>query len=134
MDFLNRNQSLPSGGEGLRIISFCPLCNSHTNPLAARVLDQNAEAHLLYINCPRCGSSIVALVVTGGMGLNSVGLITDLTAEDVLRFRGVGRVTHDEVLELFAASEGGYDAVAIFRAARSSGQSSFLDLERLQGN
>lgn len=88
---------LPS--ESLRLISCCPVCNSHYNPMAAQVLEENEEAHLIHIECRKCGSSIVALVLTGGMGISSVGLITDLTSQDVLRFKHGDEISSDDVLD-----------------------------------
>jgi hypothetical protein len=64
------------------------------------VLEERDDAHLVHIQCATCGSSIVALILSSSVGLTSVGLITDLTGDDVLHFKDVGRVTSDEVIEL----------------------------------
>jgi len=90
-------------GEGLRLISYCPLCEASYNPLRARVLEERDDAHLVHIQCASCGSSIVALVLSSGLGLTSVGLVTDLTSDDVLHFKDVGRVTADDVLSVHQA-------------------------------
>lgn len=68
------------------------------------MLDERDEAHLVHIQCARCGSSIVALIMSSGIGITSVGLVTDLTGDDVLRFKDEASLTADEVLtvhELF---------------------------------
>ena len=87
-------------GEGLRLISYCPLCETSYNPLRARVLEERDDAHLVHIQCSNCGSSIVALILSSNVGITSVGLVTDLTGDDVLHFKDVGRVTADEVLAI----------------------------------
>ncbi len=87
-------------GDGLRLISYCPLCERSYNPLKARVLEERDDAHLVHMQCAACGSSIVALILSSSVGLTSVGLITDLTGDDVLHFKDVGQVSADEVLEL----------------------------------
>ena len=86
--------------EGLRFISYCPLCEASYNPLRARVLEERDDAHLVHIQCARCGSSIVALIMNSGLGLTSVGLVTDLTGDDVLRFKDEISLTGDDVLDV----------------------------------
>lgn len=89
--------------EGLKLISYCPLCNMQYNPLSAKILDERDDAHLVHVECRKCGSLIVALVLTGGIGISSVGLVTDLTSDDVLKFKDVEDVQLDDVIELHAA-------------------------------
>ncbi len=97
-----RKSSYLSGGN-LRVISYCPLCEAAYNPLRARVLDEHDDAHLLHIQCARCGSSIVALLMSSLVGITSVSLITDLTGDDVLKFKDAGSVTSDDVLACHVA-------------------------------
>lgn len=87
-------------GDALRLISYCPLCESSYNPLRARVLEEKDDAHLLHIQCGSCGSSVVALLFTSGAGPTSIGLVTDLTSEDVLRFKDQPMVKTDEVISM----------------------------------
>jgi hypothetical protein len=87
--------------EHLRLISYCPLCNTHYNPGEANILEEKDGTHLIHIECRRCKSSIVAVVITGGIGVSSVGLITDLTAEDVRKFKNKGSVSEDDVIEAY---------------------------------
>lgn len=88
-------------GDGLRLISYCPLCEASYNPLRARVLDERDEAHLVHIQCSQCGSSIVALIMSSALGITSVGLVTDLTGDDVLRFKDESPLDADEVLQVY---------------------------------
>lgn len=85
--------------ESLRLVSFCPICNTHYNPLTAQILEEREDAHLVHAVCRKCGSSIVALVLTGGLGISSVGLVTDLNGQEVLKFRNVGAIQPDDVIE-----------------------------------
>lgn len=87
-------------GDALRLISYCPLCESSYNPLRAKVLEEREDAHLLHIQCSSCGSSVVALLFTSNSGPTSIGLVTDLTSDEVLRFKDQARVSTDEVLTL----------------------------------
>lgn len=85
--------------EGLRLISYCPLCEASYNPLRARVLEERDEAHLVHIQCASCGSSIVALILSSSLGITSVGLVTDLTGDDVMRFKDESRLTADDMID-----------------------------------
>jgi hypothetical protein len=66
--------------------------------MEAQVIGENEETHLLHIRCRKCSNSILALVLVNNVGVSSVGLVTDLTFEDVLRFRGSQRISTDDVL------------------------------------
>ncbi|MFA4819085.1 MAG: hypothetical protein WC621_04545 [Patescibacteria group bacterium] len=83
----------------LRLISFCPLCETPGKPVNARILEERPAGDLIHIQCSNCHSSILALVVNSPLGVTSIGLITDLTSDDVLRFKDKGGVTADEVLQ-----------------------------------
>jgi len=77
--------------ESLRVVStHCPVCNSR----------YKNDAHLVHITCQQCRSAILAVVLVNGTGISSIGLVTDLTSEDVLKFRDAGALTHDDVIDL----------------------------------
>lgn len=87
--------------DGLRMISYCPLCETAYNPMEARILDEKEDGHLLHIRCKKCWNSILALVLVSNVGVSSVGLVTDLVFEDVQKFRvQSAEVTVDDVLEI----------------------------------
>ncbi|MBI5135686.1 hypothetical protein HZA86_05670 [Candidatus Uhrbacteria bacterium] len=86
--------------DSLRLISYCPLCETHYNPMEAKILETREDAHLIHVQCRRCRSSIIVLVMNQHGGVASVGMVTDLSAEDVLRFKGSTTVTCDDVLNL----------------------------------
>lgn len=97
------NDIFPPGGgqfpgEGLKIISRCPVCHYQYNPVEAKVLDENDGAHLIYVKCKRCQSAVLALVMTNNMGITSVGLITDLDSYEVMKFADLSAVNEDDVL------------------------------------
>jgi hypothetical protein len=102
---------LPAGSyhfspEGLRLISKCPLCAEQYQPFQASIVEEKAEAQLVHIQCRRCESSIVALLVNGQLGLTSVGLITDLTSSDVERFKDASPITEADIFQAFEEFNG----------------------------
>ena len=97
----NANGYNPSPLDNLKLISYCPLCNTHYNPSEAKILEQKEGAHLIHVECGNCRSSIVAVVITGGIGISSVGLVTDLNSEDVMRFKNEDYLNEDDVLKAY---------------------------------
>lgn len=90
-------------GENLKLVSVCPLCNAEKESIKTQVVDENEEAHLLHMQCDKCGSAVVAVVVHVSNGLNSVGMLTDLTFADVSKFRSSAPIEIDDTLEFFEA-------------------------------
>ncbi len=84
--------------DGLRIISYCPLCNAHFSPFDANVVEEEGDSHLIHIICRRCSSSILMLVLTGELGVSTVGLVTDLSADEIFRLKDDESVRVDDVL------------------------------------
>lgn len=87
--------------EGLKLLSHCPVCQHRYNPFTAHVVEERDGAQLVHVTCNQCSSSIVALVLSGGFGVSSVGFITDLSSDDVLRLKHSETVTSDDVLTLY---------------------------------
>jgi hypothetical protein len=93
------NQSSPYFDEGVKLISYCPLCETSYNPREARVLGEKEDSHLLHIQCGRCSNAIIALVLISSVGVSSVGLVTDLAYDEVNRFKEAKPVSTDDVIE-----------------------------------
>jgi hypothetical protein len=84
--------------EGLKLVSYCPVCETRYNPMEARLLGQQEETQLLHVQCRKCHNSILALVQVNQIGASSVGLLTDLSFEDVVGFRSASTVSLDDVI------------------------------------
>lgn len=85
--------------EGIKLISFCPLCQAKEEKMEVSVLEKTEAGRLIHLKCRHCRASILALIMISPSGLNSVGMITDLSAEEVVKFKETDRVGADEVLE-----------------------------------
>ena len=86
--------------DDLKVMTNCPLCGYYYNPVKAQILEENEEAHLIHITCNKCKASVVAVVLDTAMGLSSIGLVTDLDPEDVLKFKNMPVLSADEVLDI----------------------------------
>ena len=94
------NSSEDLASEGIKLISQCPFCQMKYQPSLTKILEERRGAHLVHLECFNCGSSIVALIISGGLGVSSIGLLTDLTSEDVIRFKNSASVSLDNVIEI----------------------------------
>jgi hypothetical protein len=90
--------------EGFRLMAHCPLCQTRYQPNLAKVIAEKEDAYLLHVPCAKCHSAVVALIVTNMFGVNSVGVLTDLTSEEVLPAQHQ-LVDADDVLELYQAAK-----------------------------
>lgn len=89
--------------EHLRVISSCPICSARYHAAELRVLDERRDAQLIHIRCRKCQSSVLAVVLANQLGISSVGLVTDLTEDDVRRFRNQPVISEDDVLDVQVA-------------------------------
>ncbi len=89
-------------GRDLQILTACPLCHAKYNPLKTEIMAEREDAHLLYLVCRQCGSAVVAVVTTGGAGLNSWGMVTDLTSQELASITADRAILDDDLLDLHA--------------------------------
>ena len=86
--------------DGREVLSFCPACKNAANPLDAHILGEKNDARLVHLACQKCARTILALVTVSNAGVSSVSLLTDLTFEDVIRFKESEAITTDHVIAL----------------------------------
>ncbi len=107
------DQLSPYGSGGVRLISYCPLCHTQYRIHEATVLEEHEDTHLMHVVCRRCSSSILILMLTGELGVSSVGLVTDLTGDDVIQLKSQERLTADDVLEIHVLLQESPDALLV---------------------
>lgn len=86
--------------QGLRLVSFCPVCEIRSKSMRANTLASQGDTKLMHIQCHKCQNTFLALVSVNQVGASSVGLLTDLTHEDVLRFRAHQDVSVNDVIAI----------------------------------
>lgn len=98
-----------AGGESgsLRWASACPLCSAEYSPEEARIVSEKDGAFLVHTNCKKCGSSVVANLVANHTGVSSVGLVTDLTYEDLCKFKAKDSISTDDLLGAYQLFQSG---------------------------
>ena len=85
--------------EALKFINRCPICSSLYDTKSARLFSRNESATLVHLTCSKCASYFVAMVLLMGQGVSSVGMVTDLSFEDVKRLYNIQPFTTDEIID-----------------------------------
>ena len=91
-------QLFNSFNEGFKVVSYCPVCNTRHNPVEAKILADKADAHLIHIQCRNCQTAVLAVVSVSNLGISSVGLVTDLSFADAVKFKDKLSVNCDDVI------------------------------------
>jgi hypothetical protein len=85
---------------GPKIISHCPLCHAVYQASEIRLLGEKGPARLFHCTCAACGHAVMAIVLEANGAVSSVGLVTDMEAQDALRFRQALSVSTDDCLAI----------------------------------
>lgn len=93
--------------DGLRLVSYCPVCDTQSNAMQAQTLGTERDTHLLHIQCRKCHNAFIALVLVNQTGASSIGLLTDLTYEDVLKFQANKNVNINDVIQIHECLQSG---------------------------
>ncbi len=86
--------------ERLKLASYCPLCGSPSVHMNLRPLGAFGDTHLLHATCGRCAAQVLTLTLVSSTASGAVGLVTDLSADDVLRASVLPVVDTDDVLRV----------------------------------
>ncbi len=89
--------------DSLRLVSYCPLCEARYAQGNARLLAEEGDTRLIHVTCKKCGGATLSLVLENPSGASSVGMVTDLTHEDVMRLHRGRRVSTDDVIDVHKA-------------------------------
>jgi transcription elongation factor Elf1 len=89
--------------ESLKVIATCPVCQNKYESQAVKIVEQQADAYVLHINCSKCNSSVLAYAVQTPMGVTTIGLLTDLQSVEVKRFLRQAAISEDDVLRIYEA-------------------------------
>lgn len=83
-----------------KLVSVCPICQAAPHQLSTSVIFASNQAEYVHINCASCQGSIVALLFSTGPLISSIGLITDLTQKDAVKFKNSPVISEDDVIVL----------------------------------
>jgi len=96
------NKKQPSTWQdALKLVGRCPICNAEYAMGSAKLFAKKDSASLVHVNCTKCQSAVMFMIMIMGQGLSSVGMITDLSFEDAKRLYGSEEITLDEALAAY---------------------------------
>lgn len=99
IESLNQNNTnKQDGDETLGFIQDCPVCDRQFEMDGVEIIKKRDNASLVHITCQKCLSSVLAVVLMTKVGTSSIGILTDLEPEDVLKQQQT--IGHDHVLDL----------------------------------
>jgi len=82
------------------------MCGMGYEPAYIGVLQQQGSVTVVHAECPRCQSAAILAVLAGMLGIvTTMGMLTDMTREDVERFKDAKVISSDDVLRLHAVFE-----------------------------
>ena len=103
---MDRKKQDAAAPEPLRAARYCPFCSARAESVTVRPLGGEGETRLVHVSCRRCRAASLALVLSRGEEERSVGIVTDLSHEDVRRVCRARRVSVDDVIEAHGLFEG----------------------------
>ena len=86
--------------DNFRVISACPVCSTKYHSAEITLLEEKDDRHLVYIRCKKCHTSVLALILANSLGISSMGLITDLTSDDAMKFRNQPGVSANDIIDI----------------------------------
>lgn len=82
-------------------VSRCPFCSSEYDLDGAKVIGEEDDSTMVYVNCSECESSIIAIVAMSGLGIVSLGLVTDMSEPDTKSFLKAPSLTSNDLLGMY---------------------------------
>lgn len=80
------------------------MCGVAYEPAYIGVLQQQGNVTVVHAECPRCQSAAILAIMAGMLGMvTTMGMLTDMTRDDVERFKTAETITTDDVLALHTA-------------------------------
>lgn len=87
--------------ESIKMLAQCPVCKKQYAQSNAKIVHEVDDAYLLHVCCSGCNSSVLALIFASGIGITSMGMLTDLNGCDLNKFKQWSSISQDEVLEMY---------------------------------
>lgn len=92
-------------------VSRCPFCSAEYDLDGAKVIGEEDDSTMVYVTCSECESSIIAIVAMSGLGIVSLGLVTDMSEADTKTFLNAPGLTGDDLLGMYELLEHGSEKV-----------------------
>jgi hypothetical protein len=95
--------SLDSLRSHFKVMRECPVCTFAFENIHIRTVESTEGSHVLHTTCPSCSNSLIFLVGSTQFGIGLIGMVSDLSYEDSLRFRRKEAIGEDELIACYQA-------------------------------
>ena len=82
-------------------VSRCPFCSAEYDLDGAKVIGEEDDSTMVYVTCAECESSIIAIVAMSGLGIVSLGLVTDMSEKDTKQLLKSEALSGDDILHMY---------------------------------
>lgn len=83
-----------------QIPETCPNCSHRFNRAEASIIGNKGNSILIHITCPKCKISVISSVSLSNAGVMTVGMLTDLSKEDLSMLKEDNAITVDDVIDM----------------------------------
>lgn len=84
---------------GLQLIKQCPLCQQEYTKASFQVIEKNDETRLVHLTCEKCAQGMIAMFLYTRLGVSSIGILTDLNAQEVGSLRKREMFSENDILD-----------------------------------
>ncbi len=98
--------SAPSPSPTPNLLAHCPLCQAAYGDGAVQLLGEMAptlaargKSRLFHLTCKNCARAVLAVILESAQGVSSIGLVTDLEAQDAVRVHATPPLSADDVVK-----------------------------------
>lgn len=95
---MSNKNTINNWQKSLKLISECPVCNKIYGQKSSKKFIDRDGSHLVHVTCHKCQAYFLAIIMEIGRGSSLIGLVTDLSFNDVSRLYGQNKITLDEVI------------------------------------
>ena len=91
----------------MKLMRECPVCSEEYEDDAVNVIEDTITSSMIHVTCESCQNAILALVLATPVGMSTIGILTDQSADDYERTEELGPVSEDTVLDLYRCLSSG---------------------------
>lgn len=90
------------------LLAHCPLCQAAYDDASVRPLGETAprpliggqgKSRMFHLTCKQCHHSVLAVILESVHGVSSIGLVTDLEAQDAVRIHDADPISANDVVK-----------------------------------
>ncbi len=95
--------SLDSLRSQFKVMRECPVCTTVFENEHIKTVETTEGSQILHTTCSACQNSLIFFIGSTQLGLGLIGMMSDLTYEDIIRFRPKEAISEDTIIECYQA-------------------------------